>query len=230
MLFKGEKMGKFSFLCFFAVLLAGCFSDNKAQAEQIAKIQAQLDEQERQNHLLQAQMAQKEEERLREEELRKEKEVEQVQTLNSQKAQFSNPKPQTQARVDTLQTSTNNTAQPSTQVTKTDKPALKFSEKPVRYPATIITNSGYGELSLRGEPSTKGIQVTSVYDGTEVQVIAETNRCETVGKVSGCWYKVDIDGARGYMFSGYLQRELISQAEREALLYQNTDDEYQSDY
>lgn len=118
-----------------------------------------------------------------------------------------------------LETPTNSSNSPkSAQTTKSEpkpKPTIvKFTEKLARYPATIVTSSGYGELSLRGEPSVKGVQVTTVYDGAEVQVIAETNRCETISGVRGCWHKVSIDGVKGYMFSGYLQRELMSQAQK----------------
>lgn len=66
-------MGKFSFILANALglLLMGCHDNSKAQAEQLAIMQARLGEQEHQNHLLQAQAKEKEEQRMREEELRK---------------------------------------------------------------------------------------------------------------------------------------------------------------
>lgn len=64
-----SKMGKFSFILanVLGLLLMGCHDNSKAQAEQLAIMQARLDEQERQNHLLQAQAKEKEEQRMREE-------------------------------------------------------------------------------------------------------------------------------------------------------------------
>lgn len=45
----------------------------------------------------------------------------------------------------------------------------------VRYPATVVTQSGYGELTLRGSASAKGLEVGRVRDGDEVQVVSRTN-------------------------------------------------------
>lgn len=226
-------MGKFSFISIgvLGLLLIGC-NDNKAQTEQLAKIQARLDEQERQNHLLQAQVKEKEEQRAREEELRKAD----AQAQDTQNAKNTQANTKTNQPTAPTNTPPNPPSQPKpskptqTQTPKSEsKPATaKFSEKPARYPATIVTSSGYGALSLRGEPSIKGIQAASVYDGEEVQVIAETNRCEVIDGARGCWYKVDIGGVKGYMFSAYLQRELISQAEKQ-FLYQNHESDEEED-
>ena len=65
-------MGKFSFISIGVLgLLVGCTDSNKSQVEQLAKIQSKLEEQERQNYLLQAQIKASEEQHLREEEFRK---------------------------------------------------------------------------------------------------------------------------------------------------------------
>lgn len=210
------------------VLLSACFDDKKAQAEQLAQMQAKIEEQERQNSLMQAQMQQEAERVRHEEELRKAKE-EAKQEIEAElkskltKEQATTPPPQTDTPKPKKPTDDKAKADSKTDNSdkKASKPALK--EKLVRYPATVITTSGYGELALRGEPSAKGIQVATVMDGDEVQVIAETNQCETIGKIQGCWFKVDAYGMKGYMFGGYLQREIISQAEKDYLLYQEVD-------
>lgn len=215
-------MGKLYFLSISlgVLLLLGCSNDNKAQAEQLARMQAKLDEQERQNHLLQAQAQEEERRKQHEEELQKAREEMKAEFEAKAREQQATPSQQNQSKSTTQQATKPNGAKVDTAGAKTQS-EQKLREKVVRYPATVVTRSGYGELSVRGEPSAKGIQVTTIYDGSEVQVIAETNRCENIGGVSGCWHKVEFDGFRGYMFGGYLQREMISQAEKEALLYAN---------
>ena len=105
------------------------------------------------------------------------------------------------------------------------KATPKMTEKIVRYPATVVTQSGYGDLSLRGEASTKGLEVGKVYDGNEVTVIAKTNKCEVIGNIDGCWVKVQLDsGVKGYMFDGYLNREVLSQEEKQNLRQNSQED------
>lgn len=204
-----------------SLLLSACSDNKKAQAEQLAQMQAKIEEQERQN----AQMQQAAERARQEEELRKAKEEAKLELEAELEAK------RTKEQVTSPQTNANPSKKPDDKPKaikkSTAQPALK--EKLVRYPATVITASGYGELSLRGEPSTKGVQVATVSDGDEVYVIAETNQCETINKMEGCWFKVDAHDMKGYMFGGYLQREMLSQAEKDYLFYQEadiSDDEY----
>ena len=71
----------------------------------------------------------------------------------------------------------------------------------------VISESGFGSLNLRGTPSTSGVVITQLSDGREVQVIAETNVCQSIGKASGCWVKVRTrDGVTGYLLNAYLQK------------------------
>lgn len=211
-----------------AVSLSGCFDDKKAQAEQLAQMQAKIEEQERQNSLMQAQMQQEAERVRHEEELRKAKEEakQEIEAELKSKLTKEQPTPPKSADTTTSKNATSDDKKSNKPTGNDTKPATKaptLQEKLVRYPATVITTSGYGEVSLRGEPSAKGIQISTVPDGYEVQVIAETNRCETIGKVQGCWFKVDAYGSKGYMFGGYLQREILSQAEKDYLFYQNSE-------
>lgn len=100
---------------------------------------------------------------------------------------------------------------------KPKRAEVKFTEKIVRYPATVVTQSGYGQLALRGEPSSKGLEIGVVNDGEEVQVVARTNKCEILHGVDGCWVRVQVGAVKGYMFDGYLNREVLSRQEKETL-------------
>ena len=82
--------------------------------------------------------------------------------------------------------------------------APKPTEKLTRYPAFVITASGSGTINLRGGPSTSNIAVKQLRDGQELQVIAETNKCEDAG--GGCWVKVQVGDLKGYVSNAYLQR------------------------
>lgn len=80
----------------------------------------------------------------------------------------------------------------------------KTSEKLARYPAFVISESGYGSLNLRGAPSSSAVSITQLQDGQQVMVIATTNNCNT--QSGGCWVKVQVDGLTGYVSDAYLQR------------------------
>ena len=82
--------------------------------------------------------------------------------------------------------------------------APKPTEKLTRYPAFVITASGSGTINLRGGPSTSNIAVKQLRDGQELQVIAETTKCEDAG--GGCWVKVQVGDLKGYVSNAYLQR------------------------
>lgn len=100
---------------------------------------------------------------------------------------------------------------------KKPAPPKKMVEKRVRYPATIITNGG-AMMKLRGTPSTTGVEVTKLEDGDEVTVLAETKICPVINGTQGCWMKVSTeDGIQGYMFGGFLQREILSKHEKEQI-------------
>lgn len=86
--------------------------------------------------------------------------------------------------------------------------APKPTEKLTRYPAFVITASGSGTINLRGGPSTSNIAVKQLRDGQELQVIAETNKCEDAG--GGCWVKVQVGDLKGYVSNAYLQRGTAS--------------------
>ena len=82
--------------------------------------------------------------------------------------------------------------------------ASKVTEKLVRYPAFVISESGSGSLNLRGGPSISAVSVTQLKDGQQLQVVAETNACTNAN--GGCWVKVQVSGLTGYVSNAYLQK------------------------
>ena len=193
-------------------LLSGCNNhDDRETKQQIAQLQAQLDAEKAEKAQRQAQeneQKQQQEQQEREEQIRQEAE-------ESVRAQLKMEAEEKAAQQKAIQQ----------QKAAQQKATPKMTEKIVRYPATVVTQSGYGDLSLRGEASTKGLEVGKVYDGNEVTVIAKTNKCEVIGNIDGCWVKVQLDsGVKGYMFDGYLNREVLSQEEKQNLRQNSLED------
>ncbi|AUX60809.1 SH3 domain-containing protein [Simonsiella muelleri] len=193
-------------------LLSGCNNhDDRETKQQIAQLQAQLDAEKAEKAQRQAQeneQKQQQEQQEREEQIRQEAE-------ESVRAQLKMEAEEKAAQQKAIQQ----------QKAAQQKATPKMTEKIVRYPATVVTQSGYGDLSLRGEASTKGLEVGKVYDGNEVTVIAKTNKCEVIGNIDGCWVKVQLDsGVKGYMFDGYLNREVLSQEEKQNLRQNSQED------
>ena len=184
-------------------LLSGCNNhDDRETKQQIAQLQAQLDAEKAQRQAQENEQKQQQEQQEREEQIRQEAE-------ESVRAQLKMEAEEKAAQQKAAQ----------------QKATPKMTEKIVRYPATVVTQSGYGDLSLRGEASTKGLEVGKVYDGNEVTVIAKTNKCEVIGNIDGCWVKVQLDsGVKGYMFDGYLNREVLSQEEKQNLRQNSQED------
>lgn len=94
-----------------------------------------------------------------------------------------------------------------------DQKNKKVIEKLARYPAFVITDSGYGALNLRGGPSTSSVSVTQLSDGQQVQVIATTNMCTA----TGCWVKVQVNGMTGYVNDAFLQKGKAPQNAEEGI-------------
>lgn len=190
-------------------LLSGCQKEDNETKKQLAQLQAQLEaekaeknQREAKEREQQAKLEQEQREAQLYEQAKEDAKVELAEKLAAQQKEK-------QEKQKESQNSTNKT---------------KITEKMERYPATVVTQSGYGELSLRGEPSSSGLKVGSVYDGNEVQVIAKTSKCEVIGNINGCWVKVQYDGTTAYMFDGYLNREVFSQREKAKMQGKNSDD------
>ncbi len=83
--------------------------------------------------------------------------------------------------------------------------APRVAEKVVRHRAQVLTQYG-GKVVVRNSPSQNGRKLGFLYDQEEVWVVGETDKCETINNIYGCWVKV-MDSQRlvGYSFGGYLQ-------------------------
>ena len=206
-----------------SAILLGCQKEDTEAKKQLAQMQQELEEQKRITAEMQAKALKEQSEK---EQAQAEHEQEELQKEIEQKGQ--NKETNNQAQKAPAPTQRDASTQEEKAQSAPPKPQpKKITEKIVRYPATVVTSSGYGQLSLRGEPSTKGIEVGVLDDGDEVLVTAKTSKCEVIGRVEGCWVKVDINGIKGYMFDGYLNREVLSQAEKENLYGgQEGQDEY----
>lgn len=89
----------------------------------------------------------------------------------------------------------------------TPAPAARsgLTETVVRYRASVLTQYG-GKVLVRQAPSKNAKKLGFLYDREEVLVIGETNKCETINRIEGCWVKVkDVQNLVGYSFGGYLQ-------------------------
>lgn len=80
--------------------------------------------------------------------------------------------------------------------------SAKVSERLARYPAFVISESGWGQLNLRGAPNARSVVVTELNDGDQVMVVGETNVCTP----KGCWVKVQVNGMTGYVNGAFLQK------------------------
>lgn len=183
-------------------LLSGCQQEDKETKRQLAQLQAQLEAEK-------AEKAQREAKEREQQQLAQQQAREEQIRLEAEEAVRAQLKMEAEEKA----------AKQKAQQAQAAKAAPKVTEKVVRYPATVVTQSGYGDLSLRGEASTKGLEIGKVYDGDEVTVIARTSKCEVIGKIEGCWVKVQLkeNNVKGYMFDGYLNREVLSQDEKAKL-------------
>lgn len=173
------------------ILLSGCQPGNDDTQKQIAALQEQLAKQqqkdeeraarEKEQALLQQQQAREEEiYRQAEEDFKNRQILEEEQKSLKQKEKNESQTTKKEA---------------STQNKKT-------AETLARYPAFVITESGYGSVNLRGAASASSVSITQLNDGDQVQVIAKTNACTQ----AGCWVKVQVKGITGYVNEGYLQK------------------------
>lgn len=84
-------------------------------------------------------------------------------------------------------------------------PSSGLTETVVRYRASVLTQYG-GKVLVRQAPSKTSKKLGFLYDQEEVWVIGETNKCEVINRIEGCWVKVmDVNRLVGYSFGGYLQ-------------------------
>jgi hypothetical protein len=60
-------------------------------------------------------------------------------------------------------------------------------------------------IVLRTGPSTKSAKLTVIADGTEITVLIETDKEETISGKKGKWLKVSYNIVVGYVFGGFVE-------------------------
>lgn len=158
-------------------------------AQEDLKMQQMLEEEQRQEE---AKQKRAQEEEQKQDEVKKRLAIEEERKQEEAKKKLEQEEKKKKQQEETKKAEEKKTAAP------------KPTEKLTRYPAFVITASGSGTINLRGGPSTSNITVKQLRDGQELQVIAETNKCEDAG--GGCWVKVQVGDLKGYVSNAYLQR------------------------
>lgn len=178
-------------------LLSGCNQGDDETKKQLAALQQQLADQQK-----------KETERLNDEQKERER-IEQAQReeriyeMARQEAE-EELKMQKQLEAEEKTAEAKKKAEEKKAAAVTQQPTVKKAkEKLARFPAFVVSESGYGQLNLRGAPSTSAVVVSKLSDGEQVTVTATTDDCTA----AGCWVKVQTaNGIIGYVNDGYLQR------------------------
>ena len=191
----------------------------KQQAErenQEQEHRKQIEQQQREDELYQKayqdaqedlQMKQMLEEEKKQEEAKKKQAAEERKREETKKKQAleEEPKQKEEARIKQEEPRIRQEESPKATAKPTaSQQASKVTEKLVRYPAFVISESGSGSLNLRGGPSISAVSVTQLKDGQQLQVVAETNACTNAN--GGCWVKVQVGGLTGYVSNAYLQK------------------------
>lgn len=176
----------------------------------------QIEQQQREDELYQKayqdaqedlQMKQMLEEEKKQEEAKKKQAAEERKREEAKKKQAleEEPKQKEEARIKQKEPRIRQEESPKATAKPTaSQQASKVTEKLVRYPAFVISESGSGSLNLRGGPSISAVSVTQLKDGQQLQVVAETNACTNAN--GGCWVKVQVGGLTGYVSNAYLQK------------------------
>lgn len=158
-------------------------------AQEDLKMQQMLEEEQRQEE---AKQKRAQEEEQKQDEVKKRLAIEEERKQEEAKKKLEQEEKKKKQQEETKKAEEKKTAAP------------KPTEKLTRYPAFVITASGSGTINLRGGPSMSNIAVKQLRDGQELQVIAETTKCEDAG--DGCWVKVQVGDLKGYVSNAYLQR------------------------
>ena len=200
-------------------LLAACNGGESETQKELAALKEQLaqqqkqqaerenQEQEHQDAQEDLQMKQMLEEEKKQEEAKKKQAAEERKREEAKKKQAleEEPKQKEEARIKQEEPRIRQEESPkATAKPAASQQASKVTEKLVRYPAFVISESGSGSLNLRGGPSISAVSVTQLKDGQQLQVVAETNACTNAN--GGCWVKVQVGGLTGYVSNAYLQK------------------------
>jgi hypothetical protein len=65
-----------------------------------------------------------------------------------------------------------------------------------------VVTSNY--LRLREKAALDSEALTGLTKGSVVEIISATDKKETIDKLTSYWYRIDIDGIRGWVFGAYI--------------------------
>lgn len=65
-----------------------------------------------------------------------------------------------------------------------------------------VVTSNY--LRLREKAALDSEALTGLTKGSVVEIISATDKKETIDKLTSFWYRIDIDGIRGWVFGAYI--------------------------
>ncbi len=66
-----------------------------------------------------------------------------------------------------------------------------------------VVSSNY--LRMRTNPSRSSEVMAGLTKGTVVQVLSSTEKEETIETATSYWYRIDLDGLKGWVFGAYLK-------------------------
>jgi hypothetical protein len=81
------------------------------------------------------------------------------------------------------------------------KDGTESTDKKSQSRKALITGSS---VRLRGEPGLTGREIVQILRGTEVEVLAETDKETLIDGIKAKWYRVKHSGKEGWAFGGYL--------------------------
>lgn len=79
---------------------------------------------------------------------------------------------------------------------------IVFADSSTEY-AVVLAESG---LSMRAKPSTTAEKYTNLPLNTKVKILNPDGPEETIEGVSAHWYEVEVDGQKGWVFGGFVDR------------------------
>ena len=65
------------------------------------------------------------------------------------------------------------------------------------------------KVNIRSKPSLKGDVIMQLNNGEVVYVKKQTEEYETINYDTDCWYQIEVDGKRGWVFGTFTSRQLV---------------------
>lgn len=88
----------------------------------------------------------------------------------------------------------------------------KDEMEPLDLPATYVLNTNAtwavitsSHLRLREKPSEKSKAITTLWNGSVIEIVARTGKKVAVEEKSDFWYQISYGGLQGWVFGAYLE-------------------------